>query len=249
MTIWVTGTVVNIKHWTDQLFTIIVRAPIDMFIAGQFVKIRMNINNAIVQRAYSYLNAPDDPNLEFYITTISTGKMTPFLSSLHVNNTIMLTKKSYGHFVLEEIPNCENLWMLATGTGISPYLSILASHDEKLDKFSNIILIYATKFVKNLNYLSKMMNFKRIYREKLHIQTVLSRERSICSLNGRIPDLIENDLLEKKIGLNLDIKNSHVMLCGNPAMIRSTKKVLKEKYGMKDHVKRNRGHITQERYW
>lgn len=249
MSIWITGRVVNIKYWTDILFTVVVHAPVDAFIAGQFTRIGMKTNNIIVQRAYSYLNAPNNPNLEFYIATISGGKLTPFLRSLRIGNTLMLTKSSYGRFVLDEVPNCKNLWMLATGTGIGPYLSILEHDYRKLDKFSNIILVHATKFSKNLNYLFKMIELQKSYCNKLHVQTILSQEKSVYSLYGHIPTLIENNVLEKKIGLSLSAQDSHVMLCGNPGMIYETKEILKKKYGMKDHLKRNPGHITQERYW
>lgn len=249
MPIWITGKVINVRHWTDRLFTIVVHAPISEFIAGQFIRIKIQINNFIIQRAYSYLNAPENSDLEFYIATVAQGKLTPYLSALVSGDTIILTKEAYGSFVLDKIPSCENLWMLATGTGIAPYLSILSCQDRRLDNFLNIVLVHATQFSKNLNYLFKMMQLKKIHNNKLHIETVLSQECSTYSLYGRIPHLISNDLLEKKVGINLDIKNSHVMLCGNPAMIYETKKILYKKYGMKRHVKGDPGHITQECYW
>lgn len=249
MSIWVTGKVIDIKYWTNQLFTIVAHAPIEMFIAGQFTKIGIKFNNLIIQRAYSYLNSPNNPNLEFYITTIHGGRLTPFLRSLRPGSAIMLTKQSSGHFILEKVPRCENLWMLATGTGISPYLSILEYHDAKLDDFSNIVLVHAVRYKKNLNYLFKIKKLQNIYHNKLHIQTVLSREHSMFSLHGRIPALLENSLLEKKIGLSLNAQNSHVMLCGNPRMIFDVKEILKKKYNMRDNVKNSSGQITQERYW
>lgn len=249
MSIWITGNVINVKYWTDQLFTIFLRASIDIFVAGQFTKIGIKIDNVIVQRAYSYLNAPNNPNLEFYIITISKGRLTPFLRRLRPGDKLMITKKSYGQFVLDKIPKCENLWMLATGTGIAPYLSILECYDRRLETFSKIILVHAVQFSKNLNYSFKMMELQKIYRNRLRIQTVLSKEKSIHSLYGRIPNLIENNVLENEIGLRFNTYNSHVMLCGNPGMIRDTKEILKIKYGMREHTTRFLGHITQERYW
>lgn len=249
MSTWVTGKIINIKNWTDQLFSLIVRAPVNTFIAGQFTKIRIKINNIIVQRAYSYLNAPHNPNLEFYIATILEGKCTPLLCTLRPGDPLMLTKKAYGRFILNEIPNCKNLWMLASGTGIGPYLSILEDHDKRLCQFSNIVLVHAVRFSKNLNYLSQIRKLQHFYNGKLHVQTIISQEESSGSLFGRIPNLIENDSLEKKIGLQLDINNSHVMLCGNPQMIQDTKEILNKKYGMQDHLRCKPGHVTQERYW
>ncbi|URJ25066.1 FAD-binding oxidoreductase [Candidatus Blochmannia ocreatus (nom. nud.)] len=251
MSEWVTGQVVNITYWTDQLFSLIVKAPVNKFIAGQFTRIGIKINNRIIQRAYSYINAPNDTYLEFYIATISSGKFTPMLHNLRPHDFIMLTKESYGHFILDEIPNCTNLWMLASGTGIGPYLSILTDNcrNNKLDRFSNIILIHAVRFARNLNYLTRMHKLQCFYRGKLHVYTIISREDSVHSLFGRIPFLIKNDILEAKVGFKLDNRSSHVMLCGNPYMIRDTKKILQIKYKMQDHYKNKPGHITQERYW
>lgn len=249
MTTWISGKINQITHWTDQLFSITVNAAVDTFIAGQYTKIGLKINNKIIQRAYSYLNSPNNPNLEFYITKIISGKLTTLLHSLTLNDTLMISKESYGKFVLNEIPNHRsNLWMIASGTGISPYLSILDSQDKKLEQFSKIVLVHAVQYSKNLNYLLKMINLKKLYNGKLIIQTILSQEQSNRSLYGRIPILIKNNLLEKSIGLYLN-NNSHVMLCGNPQMIIDTNNILYKKYGMTFHSKNNIGQITKERYW
>ncbi|CAD83275.1 ferredoxin--NADP reductase [Candidatus Blochmanniella floridana] len=249
MSTWILGKVLNIRHWTNQLFSITINAKIDTFIAGQFSKIGIKINNKIIQRAYSHLNAPNNPNLEFYITKVTSGTLTNLLHTLQIGDTIMISKQSYGQFILDKIPNHSNyLWMIATGTGISPYLSILESFDKRLYLFLKIILIHATRYSKNLNYLPKMTELQKAYNGKLLIQTILSREYSFNSMYGYIPTLIENNTLEKKIGLYLN-NNSYVMLCGNPQMITDTKKILKKKYNMKNHSHKNTGNIIQERYW
>lgn len=249
MITWTHGTITQITYWTNNLFSIQIHATINPFIAGQFAKIGLPVGKKIIQRAYSYVTPPYHPYLEFYITKVMSGKLTELLYSLQLGDTLMISKESYGKFILNEIPDhCSNLWMLASGTGISPYLSILASHDNKIKQFSKIILIHATRYSKNLNYLPKMIELQKLYDEKLIIQTVLSQEQSSSSLHGRIPQLIENNILENTIGLYLN-NNSHIMLCGNPQMIIDTKNILNKKYGMKHHSQKNPGHITQERYW
>lgn len=248
MSTWIPGTIVNIQHWTDKLFSISVDAAIDTFIPGQFAKIGMQTKKKFIQRAYSYLNPPNNPYLEFYIVKTKPGVLTTILYNLHIKDILMISKKSYGKFILNEIPKCINLWMIASGTGISPYLSILESFDQRLNYFKKIILIHAVRYAKNLNYLSKMLKLKKIYRDKLLIQTVLSQEYSLDSIHGRIPILIENNILEKTIGLNIN-QDSHVMLCGNPHMIIDIKVILNKKYGMNTHSYKKFGHITQERYW
>lgn len=122
---WVNGKVTQVKQWTDGLFSTVVNAPIDPFTAGQFAKLALEIDGERVQRAYSYVNAPDDANLEFYLVTVPEGKLSPRLSQLQPCSEVMVTKEAAGFFVLDEVPDCDTLWMLATGTAIGPYLSIL----------------------------------------------------------------------------------------------------------------------------
>ena len=223
---WVNAQVKEVKNWTDALFSLRVQAPVDPFIAGQFAKLALEIDGERVQRAYSYVNAPKDDLLEFYLVTVPDGKLSPHLHALRPGDQVMVTKEAAGFFVLDEVPDCRTLWMLATGTAIGPYLSML-QQGEGLDRFENIVLVHG----------------------KLHIQTVVSREQIAGSLTGRVPALIENGELERAVGLPLDADSSHVMLCGNPQMVRDTQQLLKETREMRKHLKRKPGHITSEHYW
>lgn len=75
-----------------------------------------------MQRAYSYVNAPDNPDLEFYLVTVPDGKLSPRLAALKPGDDVQIVSEAAGFFVLDEIPDCDTLWMLATGTAIGPYL-------------------------------------------------------------------------------------------------------------------------------
>ncbi|CNI49469.1 ferredoxin-NADP reductase [Yersinia frederiksenii] len=245
---WVSGKITHVEHWTDALFSIRVNAPVDPFTAGQFAKLALDINGERVQRAYSYVNAPSDDNLEFYLVTVPEGKLSPRLDQLAVGSEVMVTKQAAGFFVLEEIPDCDTLWMLATGTAIGPYLSIL-QEGRDLERFKNIVLVHAARFARDLSYLPLMQQLEQRYNGKLRIQTVVSREESPGSLTGRVPALIENGSLEAAVGLKIDAQDSHVMLCGNPQMVRDTQQLLKEQRGMRKHLRRKPGHMTSEQYW
>ncbi|MDN6450633.1 MAG: ferredoxin--NADP(+) reductase, partial [Enterobacterales bacterium] len=94
-----------------------------------------------------------------------------------------------------------------------------------------------------------MQQLEQRYNGKLRIQTVVSRENAAGSLQGRVPALIEDGSLEAAVGLKIDADNSHIMLCGNPQMVRDTQQVLKETRGMRKHLRRKPGHITSEHYW
>ncbi len=245
---WLNAEVKEVKSWTDSLFSLRVTAPIERFSAGQFAKLGLEIDGERVQRAYSYVNAPDDPLLEFYLVTVPEGKLSPRLQALQPGDNVMVTKEASGFFILDEIPDCRTLWMLATGTAIGPYLSIL-QQGEGLERFENIVLIHAARYSRDLSFLPMMQTLQQRYAGKLYIQTVVSRDNSADSLHGRIPDLIESGALERAVGLSLDAESSHVMLCGNPQMVRDTQQLLKESREMRKHFKRKPGHMTSEHYW
>ncbi|CNF13846.1 ferredoxin--NADP(+) reductase [Yersinia nurmii] len=245
---WVSGKITHVEHWTDALFSIQVDAPIDTFTAGQYAKLALDVHGERVQRAYSYVNAPSDNKLEFYLVNVPEGKLSPRLRQLRVNDEIMVTKQAAGFFVLEEIPDCDTLWMLATGTAIGPYLSIL-QEGRDLARFNNLVLVHAARFAQDLSYLPLMQQLEQRYNGKLRIQTVVSREESPGSLTGRVPALIEHGLLEAAVGLKIDSERDHIMLCGNPQMVRDTQQTLKDQRQMKKHLRRKPGHITSEHYW
>lgn len=251
---WINADILKIKKWNDNLFSLILNASIDPFYAGQFTKLSLyekNKNSSCqnrIQRAYSYVNAPSDKNLEIYIVRILNGKLSNLLYNLKDGDKIFIKKKSFGFFTINEIPDCEVLWMFATGTAIGPYCSIL-KEGKNLDRFSHIVLIHAVRYQNELVYLPLFEKLYKQYNGKLKIQTIVSRENNKNSLHGRIPFLLKNKILEKKIGLSMNSQNSHVMLCGNPDMVKDTYLFLKEKRNMAKHLRRKRGNITMENYW
>lgn len=245
---WVEGTVTQVEHWTDSLFSITVHAPVDSFTAGQFAKLGLEVNGERVQRAYSYVNAPHSDNLEFYLVNVPEGKLSPSLHVLQPGDNLMITKEAAGFFVLDEIPPCDTLWMLSTGTALGPFLSIL-QQGEGLERFREIVLVHAARFARDLSYLPLMLALQQRYNGKLRIQTVVSRETVPGSLTGRVPALIADGSLEAATGVTMDAETSHVMLCGNPQMVRDTQQLLKETRGMRKHLKRKPGHMTSEHYW
>ncbi|EPD3276245.1 ferredoxin--NADP(+) reductase [Cronobacter sakazakii] len=245
---WVTGKVVRVQHWTYSLFSLVVHAPVAPFTAGQFTKLGLEIDGERVQRAYSYVNAPGNPDLEFYLVTVPEGKLSPRLHAMQPGDEVMVVSDAAGFFVLEEIPECETLWMLATGTAIGPYLSIL-QEGKDLERFKNIVLVHAVRYAQDLSYLPLMLELQQRYDGKLRVQTVVSRETVSGSLTGRVPALIESGALEEAVGLPMDTATSHVMLCGNPQMVRDTQQLLKDTRQMAKHLRRRPGHMTAEHYW
>ena len=109
------------------------------------------------------------------------------------------------------------------------------------------MLVHAARYA--ADYLPQMQALEKQYGGKLKIQTVVSRETAAGSLTGRVPALIESGALEDAIGLPMSAETSHVMLCGNPQMVRDTQQLLKDTRQMTKHLRRRPGHMTAEHYW
>lgn len=245
---WVDGKVVSITHFTKTLFSLVIEAETAPFIAGQFIKLALNTEGQRIARAYSYVNAPHDNRLEFYIANVENGKLSPHLHRLLPQDTVSVTRHANGFFVLNEIQSAPVLWLLATGTGIAPYLSMLQDGTD-LDRFEHIVLVHAVRYAHDLSYLPLMKTLRQRYRGQLHIQPIVSREHCDGALQGRIPQLILNGALEHAVGLTMDATQSHVMLCGNPDMIADTQTILKEHKHMRKNLRRLPGQFTSELYW
>lgn len=91
---WVTGKVTKVQNWTDALFSLTVHAPVLPFTAGQFTKLGLEIDGERVQRAYSYVNSPDNPDLEFYLVTVPDGKLSPRLAALKPGDEVQVVSEA-----------------------------------------------------------------------------------------------------------------------------------------------------------
>ena len=244
---WVHGEVVNVKHWTESLYSVSVSAPEVKFVAGQYTKLSLSLKNEEVARPYSFVNSPDEEYLEFYSVSVPNGPLSTAMQTLKKGDSIKVGPRGNGFLILEEIPNVENIWMLATGTAIGPYLSILKTKNS-WDKFKKVVLVHAVRYKKELTYQDTINTLKEEYKDRFIYITYVSREDSEYSLKGRIPKDIGNGVLEKKADLKMKSDNTHVMICGNPEMLKDTTVELK-KIGLKKHRRNSPGHITTENYW
>src|SRR5205823_10979642 len=122
---WLTGTVVENRRWTDNLFSLRVEGAPLSFQAGQFVRIALDIDGQRVARAFSFVNPPQEPVLEFYGVIVPEGPLSPRLAKLRAGDALEVAANPAGFLVLSELPDTETLWLVATGTGLAPFLSIL----------------------------------------------------------------------------------------------------------------------------
>ncbi|MGL5044357.1 MAG: ferredoxin--NADP(+) reductase, partial [Plesiomonas sp.] len=163
-------------------------------------------------------------------------------------DNVWLTAQANGFFVLDELPPTHDLWMIATGTAIGPYLSMLAQPSQ-LESIRHIRLIHAVRQQSDLSYWPQMQALEAEYAGKLRCLSVVSREANPDGLEGRIPALLTSGALEQKAELAITAEHSHIMLCGNPQMVRDTQQTLINSFNLQKHLRRKPGQITSEHYW
>ncbi|MEP7182126.1 MAG: ferredoxin--NADP reductase [Betaproteobacteria bacterium] len=251
MSKWVEGKVVGKRKWTDRLCSLQVAAPDVTFVAGQFGRLALpappGSKEDMVGRPYSFVNSPDSAPHEFYFITVPEGPLTPRLAALEPGDPVWLLPRANGFFSVSEVPQADVLWCLATGTGIGPYLSILRSADTWA-KFERVVLVHAVRFAEELTYADTIASVAAAHPGAFTYIPMTSREAHPGAIKGRIPDAIQDGRLEARAGIALSAANSQAMLCGNPAMVEDTQKVL-EARGMKRHRRKEPGYVTVETYW
>ena len=246
MTTWIEATVSENRHWTEALFTLRVEGAPLSFEAGQFVRIALDIDGQRVARPFSMVNAPGDPVLEFYGIVVPEGPLSPRLARLAPGERLYVAANPAGFLVLSELPDAQTLWLLSTGTGIAPFISMLRS-GTAWQRFRDVVLVHAVRHGRELVYQEDLHKTRMSHSRFTYIK-VVSREDLPGALRGRIPALVRDGQLEAAAGLKLAPETSQVMLCGNPDMLKDTTAVLIGR-GMRKNRRRTPGHITVESFW
>ncbi|HSP00665.1 MAG TPA: ferredoxin--NADP reductase, partial [Thioalkalivibrio sp.] len=171
---WLEAEVIERKHWTGELYSLRVDAPVDPFQAGQFNRLALDIDGERVGRPYSYVNAPDQTPLDFYFITVPGGPLSNRLATLNTGDTVQLMSKAQGFFTLSEVPDAEILWLMATGTALGPYLSMLRT-EIPWQRFKRIVLIHAVRSAAELTY-QRVIDAFRDYGRQFQFVPFVSRE-------------------------------------------------------------------------
>lgn len=243
--------VLSVHRWTPTLFSFTMTRPAHFkFTAGQFARIGLKVGEELVVRAYSVVSSPFDETLEFFSIVVPDGAFTSNLQHLKVGDELYLEKIPYGYLTLARYqqPLPHDLWLLATGTGLAPFLSMLQDF-ETWSKYQKINLVYSVRTAAELAYVDRIQEIAETFGEG-HVGfkfiSIITRDPS-AELHDRLPVLIENGELEKVAGIELSPTTSHVMLCGNPQMVDDTKEALKRR-GLTMN-RRGEGNIAVENYW
>ena len=271
-------TVLSKTTWTPNLFSFTVSRPDSFkFTAGQFVRLGVNPSqlnyykqlskvadaedeeldealNEDIFRAYSIVSSPFDEILEFFSIVIPDGAFTSQLQHLEVGDELLLNTMPFGFLTLARYqkPLPKDLWLLATGTGLAPFLSML--QDLKTwEDYEHIVLAYSARSTEELAYIEKIESLQEDFGTlvdnpaKLIFIPIVTREPVEGALTERLPKLLLDGTLQARAGIDLDVDSTHVMLCGNPDMVEDTKETLK-RLGLVMN-RRGEGNIAVENYW
>ena len=253
-----------IRVWVPgKLFSFTCTRPTSFrFTAGQFA--RLGINNRqklsgepdIIWRAYSMVSNPYEEALEFFSIVVPNGAFTSHLSHLNVGDPIYIDKTSFGFLTTARFESGKHLWLLASGTGLAPFLSIL--HDPNTwTQFERVFLVHSARTAQELVYQDPIHGLKshpllselvEHLAERFAYIPVVTREKVPHCLEQRITTLLENHTLEQHTGLALTPAESRFMVCGNPDMVSDIRQILK-KFGFSPARKSSPGEIAVENYW
>lgn len=236
-------TITSITQVTDHLFSFrITRDRAYRFKPGQFARLgvyREDVHGnrsgpRFVWRAYSIVSADYDEFLEFYSIVVPEGDFTTELARLRVGDELLIEKQSYGFLTLDRFEGGRDLWLLSSGTGIAPFISILYDMGA-WEQYERLILVHSVRNANELAYRDTVEAFRahEYFGEllaadpgKLVYVPIVTRESIPGVLNARIPALLSHGALEEKAGVKLSHERSRIMICGNPDMVDDIRKHL-----------------------
>lgn len=249
-----TETVLALRHWTPRLLSFRTSRALDFrFTPGHYARVGLDDeNHNVVWRPFSVVSGTQDPHLEFFAILVPGGDFSGPLSMLRDGDPIRVDKASYGFMTVDGFAPGKDLWLLASGTGLGAFLSIL--RDPALwQVYDNFVLVHS---VRNANELAYRDEIAAIPNEQalaaspaqLHYVPVVTREDWPGALKARIPQLIENGQLEQAAGVKLDLQRSRIMVCGNPEMTRELRAQLTAR-GFRTNRRAAPGQLAFENYW
>lgn len=224
--------VLSVHHWTESLFSFrTTRNPSFRFRSGEFTMIGIPVDGKPLLRAYSVASAHYADELEFFSIKVQNGPLTSRLQHLKEGDNIMVSVKPTGTLVLDNLAPGKNLYLLGTGTGLAPFLSIIKD-PEAYERFEKIIVVHGVRFIKDLAYgefIEKVLPddefIGELVRDQLLYYPTVTRDP--FKNQGRITAAMDSGKLFSDIRLPpMSIENDRFMLCGSPAMLADVRALL-----------------------
>ena len=248
-----TETVTDVHHWNDTLFSFkTTRQSGFRFRNGHFTMIGIEQpDGRPLLRAYSISSANYEDELEFFSIKVPDGALTSQLQNIKPGDSLFVNSKSTGTLVTDQLLPGKHLYLLSTGTGLAPFLSIVKDPDVYA-QYDKVILTHGVRNVDELAYqdfitqeLPNNPFFGDEVKEKLIYYPTVTREQ--YRNQGRLTDLINSGRLTRDIGLpEINPADDRFMICGSPSMLKDTCQILDEQ-GFKEVRQSNAGHYVIER--
>ena len=244
--------ILTVHHWTDRLFSFTTTRDTALrFSNGHFTMIGLPVNGKPLLRAYSIVSANYEEHLEFLSIKVPDGPLTSRLQHIQVGDTLIVGRKPTGTLLIDYLLPGKNLYLLGTGTGLAPYLSIVRD-PETYERFDKVIVVHGVRQVNELAYMDYLRQdlpqhelLGEMVSEQLLYYPTVTREP--FEHQGRITDLIASGKIFSDLGLpSLDPARDRVMLCGSPQMLKDTKALL-EARGFKEGNTTTPGDFVVER--
>ena len=227
--------VLTVHHWTDRLFSFTTtRDQALRFSNGHFTMIGLRVEGKPLLRAYSIVSPNYEEHLEFLSIKVQDGPLTSKLQHIQVGDKIVVGKKPTGTLLIDYLLPGKNLYLLSTGTGMAPFLSIIRD-PETYERFEKVILVHGVREVKELayhDYLTQELPQHEFLGEMVSQQFLYypTVTREPYKHQGRVTNLIENGKLFADLGLPaFDAGRDRVMICGSPQMLKDLKRMLEER--------------------
>ena len=244
-----------LHQWTDHLFSFrTTRNESFKFLPGQFARLGVKKEDGnIVWRAYSIVSADYDSELEFYSIVVPDGEFTQRLKHLKINDEIYVDKTNYGLLTTDRFESGKDLWLLSTGTGLAPFISILYDF-HTWEQYEKVILVHCAREKEELAYQDLINGFYaheyygELVKNKLVYVKTLTREDHGADLYGRITELLKNKELENHVNIPITTESSRIMICGNPQMVDDIRHMLADK-GLTISKRGKPGNMAVENYW
>jgi ferredoxin--NADP+ reductase len=224
--------VLSVHHWTDTLFSFrTTRNPAFRFRSGEFTMIGIPVDGKPLLRAYSVASAHYADELEFFSIKVQDGPLTSRLQHLKEGDPIMVSVKPTGTLVLDNLAPGKRLYLLGTGTGLAPFLSIIKD-PETYERFEKVIVVHGVRYVKDLAYSEYIQSILpedeyigEYVREQLLYYPTVTREA--FTNHGRITAAMESGRLFADLGLPpMSVEHDRFMLCGSPNMLADIRGLL-----------------------
>lgn len=234
------------KDWAEGLTTFRFDVTIADFEPGQFVNVAVDESKPSDRRSYSVASAPGAP-LELYVTRVPGGTLSPGLFEKKLGDAVLVSSNASGFFTLDWVPQARDLWLISTGTGLGPFVSMVRS-GKLWPRFERVVVVNGVRMAAHLGYRDELVAMTHEPDRELRYVPLVTREDVPEALRARVPAAIASGELERHAGVELSPDHSHVMLCGNPDMIKETLEALAAR-GLRKHKRREPGHVSMEKYW